>query len=166
MLLEILGKVGFDWRAALFQFINFMVVFWILKKFAFGPVMNAIDKRNKLMKEGVESAEKAKTELKMSERKAQEIVDEAKVEANKVVSAAQDHADAAAERSREKAKKEIEALVAQAKQNIEADKAEMKDEIRRETVTLIVSAVEKIVGDKLTDSKDKAYIEGILKTLE
>ena len=165
-ILDILGKLGFEWKAALFQLLNFLIVFWILKRFAFGPITKALDKRTKLMREGVENAEKANAELVMSKRKAQEMIDEAKVEANKVISASQAQADAAAEKSREKAKKEIELLVAQAKQNIEADKADMKDALRTETVHIVIAAVEKILSDKFDDKQDKTYIENILRSLK
>ena len=49
-LLETLGKVGFDWRMALFSFINFILVFWLLKKLFFKKILNIIEERQESIK--------------------------------------------------------------------------------------------------------------------
>lgn len=165
-LLENLGKIGFDYKQALFNLINFFILFLILKRFLFGPITKALNERHEKVKESVDNMQKAKTELQMAEKKAQDIVDGAKVEANKIVE--QGHVDAqdVADSMKSKAKKEIELLVAQAKKNIEIDKREMQDALRKETVELVVVAVEKILGEKMDGKKDEKYIQEILSTLK
>lgn len=164
-LLENLGKIGFDWRMALFSLINFFIVFLILKKMFFKPVTDAINGRQDKMREGIENMKKAKTELQMAEQKAQDMIDLAKVDANKIVEKASGDAQVAGERMKEKAKIEIESLVSQAKKNIEADRAEMKDTLRKETVDLIILTLEKVLSEKMDNKTDKKYIEDILSTL-
>src|SRR3989339_896403 len=165
-ILDTLGKIGFDWRAAVFSLLNFFVVYWLLKKYAFGPVVASIEKRNKLMKEGVDNAQQAKTELQMAERRAQELIDESKVQPNRIVEKSHDDAKALGEQLKDKAKKEIELLILQAKKNIDIDKKEMKETLRRETVELVVMAVEKIMIEKLDDKKDEKMIQDILSSLK
>lgn len=165
-ILETLGKIGFDWRAALFSLINFFIVYWLLKKYAFGPVVKNIDTRNKLLKDGVDNARKAETELRMAERRAQELIDDAKVEANKIVEVSHTEAKRVGEQVKAKAKEEIELLIAQAKKNIEIDKKDMKDTLRKETVQIVVLAVEKILSEKLDDKHDTKLIQDILSTLK
>lgn len=161
-ILETLGKIGFDWRMGLFNLINFFVIFLILKKFAFGPIMKVIDERQAKMKEGIDNFEKAKTELAMAERKAQDIIDEAKVEGNKVLQGAHDDAKEIAEDMKVKAKADIELLVTQAKKNIDIDRQEMRDSLRKETVELVVAAAGKVVGENLDEAKNEKYIQEIL----
>jgi F-type H+-transporting ATPase subunit b len=84
-LLEILGKIGFDWRMALFSLLNFLIIYYILKKFFFDMIVKSIDERQKKVKEGVENYEKAKTELGMAENNAKKIIDDAKKDANKLI---------------------------------------------------------------------------------
>jgi F0F1-type ATP synthase membrane subunit b/b' len=43
-ILGILGKIGFDWQVALANLVNFLIIFWILKKFAFKPVREILQK--------------------------------------------------------------------------------------------------------------------------
>jgi len=165
-LLDILGKIGFDWRMGLFNLLNFLFVFWLLKKFAFGPIMKIVNERQEKDKETVENYTKAKTDLQMAERRAQELIDESKVEANKIVEKSHDDAKALGEQMKDKAKKEIEMLIVQAKRNIDIDKKEMKETLRKETVELVVLAVEKIMTVRLDDKKDNQMIKEILSSLK
>jgi len=165
-ILTILGKIGFEWRMGLFNLINFLIVFWLLKKYAFGPVMKVVNERQAQAKDAVDNYTKSRTELQMAERKAQDIIDQSKVEANKLVEKSYEDAKAAGEQMKEKAKKEIEMLITQAKRNIDIDKKEMKESLRRETVELVVLAVEKILGSKLNDGADDKLIKDILSSLK
>ncbi len=165
-ILDTLGKVGFDWRMGLFNLVNFFLVLWILKKYLFGPMMETITERQKKMTKGMENFEQSKSELQMAEQKAQEIIDTAKVEKNKIVAEAHDEAKAQNEHMKTKAKAEIDTLIQQAKKNIAVDKAEMKDALRKETVELVVAATEKILGEKLDAKKDEAFIADTLKKMK
>ena len=164
-ILDTLGKVGFEWRMGLFNLINFFIVLFILKKFLFGPIVDTISERQKKMTEGMENFEKSKSELQMAKQKSQKIIDEAKVQGNKIVAGAHDDATATAATLKEKAKNEIDLLVQQAKKNIDSDKAEMKEELKKETLDLVLAVSEKILGEKMDGKKDEAYIKETLKTL-
>ncbi|MBT3817052.1 MAG: F0F1 ATP synthase subunit B [Candidatus Magasanikbacteria bacterium] len=165
-ILDTLGKVGFEWKMGLFNFLNFLVVFLILKKYAFKPITKVIAERQKKAEDTVENFQKAKSELQMAEQKAQTLIDEAKVEANRTIEKSHETAQAQAVDMKEKAKAEIESLIVQAKKNIAIDRLEMQDSLRTETVELVIKVVEKIVGNKLDNATDDAYIKDVLATLK
>jgi F-type H+-transporting ATPase subunit b len=165
-ILEILGRLGFDWKLALMNLVNVGILFVLLKRYLFRPVIAMIDERRRVIKDGVDNALQAKTELLMAERRAQELIDDAKVEANKIVEVSHNEAKRVGEQIKTKAKEEIELLIAQAKRNIEIDKKEMKDTLRKETVQIVVLAVEKILSEKLDGKRDTALIQDILSTLK
>lgn len=164
-ILETLGKVGFDWRMGLFSLINFVLVFWILKKLFFKKIVDTIDERQNTIQAGLENFEKSKTELGMATRKSEEIIDSAKKDANSILEKAHEQAKTQGEQMKEKTRQEVESLVVQAKKNIEAQKQEMKEELHTETVQLVIAIAEKILGEKMDGEKDKKYINDILKTL-
>jgi F-type H+-transporting ATPase subunit b len=166
MILDTLGKVGFDWKMALFNFVNFLIVFAILKKYAFGPITKIIEERQKKVKDSVDNIQKAKTQLLMAESRAQELLDEAKAGANKVAEKAHEQGKVQMDKMKDKAKQEIALLVDQAKRNIEIDRKDMQENLRTETVELVLLAVEKIISEKLDDKKDEAYIKNILESLK
>jgi F-type H+-transporting ATPase subunit b len=161
-ILDTLGKIGFDWRMGLFNLINFFIVYLILKKYAFGPIMKIIDERQEKMTQGVQNYEKSKTEIQMAERRAQDIIDEAKSERNKALQLAHVDAQKLATDMKEKAKSEIELLVHQAKRNIEIDKQDMRDALRGETATLALQAAEKIIGENMDSKRNRKLVETYL----
>lgn len=158
-ILDILGKIGFDWRMALFNFINFMIIFWIIKRYVFDSTLRFIDERKKNAQETEENFQQSKTELAMAEHKAQGIIDDAKVEANKVVEASADEARAIADKMKDKAKSEIELLVAQAKKNIEIDRRDMQDKLKDETVDLVIKTAKAVLGNKIDSAVDEKIIK-------
>lgn len=165
-MLDILAKVGFDWHMALLNLINFLVIFYILKKFLFVPVSKKMAEREQIIKDGIENATQAKTELQMAEQKAQELIDTAKAESNKIIQASHEEAKQLGERMKAKAKEEIETIVEQAKKNIEIEKQEMRDVLRRETVELVILAVGKILGERMDKKGDEQFIQDILKKID
>jgi F0F1-type ATP synthase membrane subunit b/b' len=121
---------------------------------------------NKTQK-GITSKAKSTVEARaLSCKKFQEKIDEAKVEASKVIEKAHTEAEKLSLSMKEKAKKEIELLIDQAKRNIQIEKDEVMGEIKKETVNLIMASVEKILNEKLDSEKDKKLIEESLKGLQ
>jgi F0F1-type ATP synthase membrane subunit b/b' len=59
---EILGKIGFDWQVALANLVNFLIIVFLLKKFAFKPIAKIIQDRQNKINEGLENAKKAAEE--------------------------------------------------------------------------------------------------------
>lgn len=164
-ILETLGKVGFEWQMGLFNLINFLIIFFILKKYAFGPIQAVLRDREEKTKDAVENYQKSKSAVSMAEQKVQEIIDEAKVEANKLREQGTEDAKVIAERMKDKARKEIELLINQAKRNIEIDRADMQDKLRAETIALIGQAVERIIDEKMDPKKEEAYIQKIMASV-
>ncbi len=159
-----LGKIGFNWKMALFNLINFLILFFILKRYFFDAVLNNIEEREQRINKGVEDAKKAETELRMAKRKAQDIIDEAKVDANQIIEDAKEDAEAVAKDMKQEAKEEIDSLVSQAKRNIARDREEMKENLRRETISLAMEAAEKVVEKELDKEADEKFIKEMLAT--
>jgi len=156
-------SLGLNGQLFAFQLLNFAVVAVIIWFLILKPLTTKLEERKKMIDDSLDNAKKVETNLQMSEQKYQEKLDEAKVEANKLIELAHTEADGLAGTMKEKAKTEIETLIVHAKQNIQAEKEEVMDDIKKETVNLVVAAVEKIMSEKMTDEKDKTLIE---KTIE
>lgn len=92
-ILEILGKIGFDWQVALANLVNFLIIFMIVKHFAFKPLRKVLLKRKETIQQGVDNAKQAQSELLMANRKAEEIEKEARFEAHTIVSDARSKTD-------------------------------------------------------------------------
>jgi F-type H+-transporting ATPase subunit b len=165
-ILENLGKIGFEWKMALFNLVNFLILFALLKKFFFTRIVDTINKRQKMAKDGVENFQKSESELHMAQQKAQTLIDEGKVAANKLIEKASLDAKATADKLKEKATGDIELLVAQAKKNIDIDKKDMQESLRKETVALVAAATAVVLKEVVTEEVDAKFIESKIKEVK
>ena len=87
-ILEILGNIGFDWRIAFANLVNFLIIFYLLKRYAFGPIGRILDERRRKIEEGLEHAREAETNLMMAKEErardeAAQILNKAALDAEK-----------------------------------------------------------------------------------
>src|SRR3990167_7541606 len=116
----VLASLCINGTLFVFQLINFAVVAVVLWYLILKPLTKKMSERQKMIDDSIDNAKKIETNLGMSERKYQEKIDQAKVDANKFIAKAREEALAAAEITKEKTKKEIEQLVDSARKNIKA----------------------------------------------
>lgn len=160
-----LAALGLNGTAIIFQLINFALVAAIIWFLILKPLTKKMTERQKIIEESLERAKKIEDNLRVSEQKYQERVDEAKVEANKIASAATREAEALTQTIKQKARAEIETLVAQTKQTIAAERASLTQELKARTAELVIATAEKLLKEKITSEKDKALIAANIKNL-
>ncbi|MBH41712.1 MAG: ATP synthase F0 subunit B [Candidatus Magasanikbacteria bacterium] len=165
-IIDTLAKVGFDWRMGLFNLINFFIVFLLIKRFIFPPLLRVIDERKKMIQEGLDNFTQSKTVMEVAEQKAKEIISQAKKEGNIIVEKSHDEAKTVAETMRNKAKEDVEKLVFEAKTHIKQEKKQMKEEIRAEAVSLVVEVAKKLLGNEMDSKKSTKNIADIIKSIQ
>jgi F-type H+-transporting ATPase subunit b len=163
-LLKILGNVGFDWRVALFNFINFLIVFWLVKRFVFRPIKNILDERQKKINDGLEDAKKAKTSLMMAEEKSDEIVSKAKLDGNEIISLAHDQEKAIIDQARTKAEAEAVNVRKKAESLILQEKKKAETEVREGAADLIVDGIKKVLAEEIDRKKSEQIIKDLAKS--
>ena len=160
---ELFPKLGIDWRLLIAQLINFLILLFVLRRFAYKPLLKLLDERKQKIADGLANAQKAKSNLEEAEKERQEIISTAKKGASEIISLA----EAAAQKNREETLKEaktgVEKIIAEARKQIESEKNKMIGEIKSEITELVILAAEKTASIKLDDKKDKELIEKIIK---
>jgi len=159
-------SLGLNGQLFAFQLLNFAVVAVIIWFMILKPLTSKLEERKKLIDESIDNAKEVETNVKMSEQKFQEKIDEAKIESNKIVEKAHTEALEMGEKMKDKAKVDIELLIAQAKKNIKIEKDEALDQVRKEAANLVAMATEKILNQKVDSNSDKKLIEESLKGLK
>ncbi|MEK7680612.1 MAG: F0F1 ATP synthase subunit B [Patescibacteria group bacterium] len=162
----VLASLGINGTLFIFQLINFIAVALILWFLILKPLTKKMAERQKMIDASIENSRKVETNLMMSERKFQERVDDAKVEANKITEKAQQEAVKLGDDMKVKAKEDIELLVEQARKNIKAERDESINEVREQAANLVVMATEKILSSKLDSTKDKKIIEEAVESMK
>lgn len=160
---ELLSKLGIDWKLLIAQIVNFLVLLFVLYKFAYGPVLAMLDKRQKKIEKGLKDADEAHKKLAESEEKQKEILRKARTEAKDIVEKAHIQAEKSKSEIAGEAKKQSEKIIANAKDQIEQEKNKMITEVKSEIGSLVVAAAEKIIGEKIDGKKDKDLIEEAIK---
>lgn len=160
---ELLTKLGIDWKLLIAQVVNFLILLFVLWKFAYGPVLAMLEKRQKKIEKGLTDADEAHKKLAESEEKQQEILRKARTEAKDIVEKAHDQAEKAKSEIAAESKAQAEKIIAGAKAEIEQEKQKTIAEIKAEIGGLVALAAEKIIDEKLDASKDKKLIEDSLK---
>lgn len=160
------ASLGINGQLFVFQLLNFAIVAAILWFLILKPLTKKLEERKKIINDSLDKAQEVETNLMMSQQKFQEKIDEAKVEANKIIEKAYEDSEKLGQEMKVKAKKEIELLVDQAKRNIQIEKEETIQGLKNETVNLIMAVVEKVLNEKITDKKDRELIEDSLKNIK
>lgn len=160
-LLNILGKVGFDWQVALANLFNFLIIFFILKKFAFGPIGKLIKERQDAISKGLSDADKNKKLLDNTQKEYEKVLLAARSEANQLIVDAKKDAQDKKDQLLEQARKEVAIVLDSGKKALEVEKVKIVEEARKEIVDIVMRVSEKVLGEKV----DANYNSKIVKEL-
>ncbi|MEK7537956.1 MAG: F0F1 ATP synthase subunit B, partial [Patescibacteria group bacterium] len=75
---ELVSKLGIDWKLLLANTLTFFLVLWILRRFAYRPIMDVLDRRQKTIGEGLDAAKRSTDELAAIKRDKEQVLKEAK----------------------------------------------------------------------------------------
>ncbi len=158
-----IAALGFDVRAFLIQLITFLFVFYILKRFVFGIIVDLLEKRRKTIEEGVKLTTEMKLEKEKLDTEVQNIRVEARKHADEILSEAQARASSIIKEAENSAQSKIEMLVAQAHQKLERETEQAKRAVEKEAINLVVRATEMILKEKIDPKKDAELINSAIK---
>ena len=157
------AALGFDPKAFLIQLITFLLVFYILKRYVFGRVVDLLEKRRETIEDGVRLTTEIKAEREKLTAEVIEAHKQARKDAEKLISETNDQAAFMLKDAEELAKAKVDKMLADAKKKIieETDKA--RRSLERETVELVIQATEAVSREKLDAKKDASLIASALK---
>ncbi|MEO8205190.1 MAG: F0F1 ATP synthase subunit B [Chthoniobacterales bacterium] len=157
--------LGINWEELIAQVVVFGLVYFILNKFAFGPIIKMLEDRRQRIEEGQVNAEKIKKQLAESELRYQEVLRKANSEAQKLLEDAREITESQTQKQLQQAIKDAEAIIVKANQSIEQERNKMVDEVKKEMVGLVVDTTAKVVGKILTPEDQKRLSEDTTKAM-
>ena len=146
--------------------LTFLILVSLLTKFAWRPLLQALDRRQNLIKDSLDKADQARIELERINSEAAKILDSARVEADAIVSKGRLAGERLREELKEQAREESATLVKKAERQIELETARALQQIRQETVDLSLSIASKVIGRNLSKDDNERLIEDALKQIE
>ena len=158
-----IGALGINGQAFLIQLVTFALAYFILRKYAFGPILKILSERRTTIEQGVQLGEDMKKEREALSEQVSKELHAARAKADGILAEAQDAARAAAKEADEKAHAKADGIIADAHARTEQDAKRVRRELEKELVGLISDATEVIIDEKIDTKKDAALIDRALK---
>jgi F-type H+-transporting ATPase subunit b len=146
--------------------IVFGITFYVLKRIAFGPIQQAIDKRRDRIREALDAADQARIASEELVAQQREALAAARVQAEEMLTDARRVADDQQRRLREELDAERQRRIEETRRDVEAETARAIGQIRSEVASLALEATEKVAGKVLTEDDQRRLIEEAIDELD
>ncbi len=146
--------------------VTFLVLLLLLRKFAWGPLLAALERREQLIAGAVEDARKAKEDLERVQHDAAQVLAQARRDAEGVVSRARADAERFRGEMQQKAQDEAAGIVRNAERRIQQETAKAVQQLRREAVDLSVDIAEKILRRSVSAEDHRHLIDEVVQKLD
>jgi F-type H+-transporting ATPase subunit b len=145
---------------------TFLVLLVLLAKFAWRPLLDALEKRQEDIRTSLAQADKAKQELERLQAESARILADARVEADAIISRTRVDASRVAEEMKVKARGDAEHIVRNAERQIELETSRALERIRHEAIDLSVAIASKLLRRNLTKEDNERLIAETFKEIE
>lgn len=159
ILRETAETFGWNWKLFLSQIISFCIVAFLLRRFAYKPIVAVLEDRRRKIEEGQLNAEKIRKQLAESEKRYQEIISKANDDAQKMIDEARQSAGQLSERKQQEAIAAAEQIIAKAKEAAALEHDRQMQALKREIGHLVVETTAKVTGKVLTPEDQKRLQE-------
>ena len=147
--------------------LSFLIVIFILKKFAWKPILNGLKEREKSIDEALNAAEKAREEMKNLKSDNEKLLQEAKEERDNILRDARKVKDSIILEAKEKAQVEANRIVEGAMVTIENEKNAAVHELKNQIATLSIEIATKILKEELkVKGKQKELIDKLVSEIK
>ena len=146
--------------------ITFLLVLFLLSKFAWKPLLKVLQEREDEIKSSLKDAEVAKTELEKVNLESEKILNNARAEARKIQAESKSVSEKQRDEIIHKAKEEAKKIVVNAESQIKMEKDLAIKQIQEKVIELTFSISEKVIKKNLTSDDNKKIIKDSLKSLE
>lgn len=146
--------------------LTFLVLLFLLAKFAWGPLLKALEERQETIRKSLDDADQATQDLKRLHQESAQIIAAARADAQSIVAKSRVAAETVREDLKQKAKEEADALVRGAQRQIQLETARAVQQIRHEVVDLSLAVASKLIKKNLTQEDNDALIQDSLTQID
>jgi len=158
---------AFGWTPQMFfsQVISFVIVAFLLWRFAYKPILAVLEERRRTIEEGQLNADKIKKELAEAEKRYQEIVAKGNADAQKMIDEARESAAHLSERKQQEAIAAAEQIITKAREAAAIEHERTMESLKRELGRLVVDTTAKVTGKVLTSEDQRRLQEEAARQL-
>ena len=157
-ILSILGSVGFNWHVALANFINFLIILFLLNKFFFGKIGKTIKTRQEIIERGISQASDAEKALTSAEEQKKVIIKSAQKEGTEIIEQAEKNAESLAQTIIASAEQEAQMKLDLLAQKEAKLRVSLEKEIAVEIPHIVARLYAKTLKEEMTQKENDALI--------
>ena len=146
--------------------VSFAITFFVLKRYAFGPIQKIIDERRQRIRESIEEADRAREEARKLLEQHRELIGQARGQAEQILADARRVADAQRERVKEEVEADRERRLEETRRQIGAETERALQQIRAEVADLALVAAEKVTAGALDAKAHRRLIDDAVRDLD
>lgn len=155
--------LGIDGKTLTFQFITFLLVFLVLRKFAVKPIVALLDKRHRTIDDGVRMGLAMEKQKAKFDKELDGLMREARHEADQIIARANKEARQIQRDAEQEAKKKVNALFVDSEERLAEEKIQAKKNLEKELIKMVSDVTEAIVGEKVDATRDAELVKKAMK---
>jgi len=145
----------------------FLIVFFVLRKFAWGPILNSLDQREKNIAGSLETAERVKREMAQLKNENEQLMAQAREERSAMLKEARETKDRIVAEAKEQAKVEANKIIIDAQHQINAQKMAALTDVKNQVGKMVVEVTEKVLRRQLaTKDAQEQHIQGLIEDIK
>jgi F-type H+-transporting ATPase subunit b len=149
------------------QTIIFVILIFLLRKFAWSPILKAVNDREQGIKDALDSAEAAKKEMQSLQADNEKIMKEARAERDSLLKEARGLKNSMISQAKDEAKSEAQKIIESANEAILNEKNAAVSDIKKQVASLSIEIAEKLLKEKLSDdNKQMKIVEDLIKDVK
>lgn len=164
--MELLTKLGIDWKILGAQIINFLILAFVLYKFVYHPVLDMLEKRSKTIESGLSAAKKSEERLAEIERLAQQRMSETQREIGALLEKSRADAEFMKKDILATAQTQADDLVTRTRLQIAEEKEKLLAEVKAEVTTLIVKLTGKLLDREFAAPDQKRLTDALTNEMK
>lgn len=153
--------LGINWGLLIAQIFNVVVLWWLLSRFLYRPVLNMLNERTNRIQESLSQTEQVKTQLARAQQDYEAEVARGRQEAAGIVAQAQERAKSQEAEILAQARIEADRIRAEARQQSLQERDQLLRDIKGQMADLITATAEKVIGAELRTNHDKLIDESL-----
>ena len=158
-----IGALGISPGAFVIQLISFVIVFLLLKKFAFKPIVRLLEERRKVIDDGVKMGQKLENERAKLDAEVVKVMRDARTEADKIIGNGQKEAREIIRDAEKVGARKVDTMLTDAEARIAEETEQSKRKLEKEIIGMVSEATEAIIEEKVDLTKDANLIDKVLK---
>lgn len=165
-IMEVLGKFGINPILLFAQIVNFLIILYIVKRFALKPIMAMLKNREKTIRDGLKEAEEARKLLAETAEKEKQVLKKAQTEARLLLDETKKQAGDLLKQSETRTKSQVDKMLVEARQQISFETKEAEKRLAAHVSELAIEFLEKSTSELFDEEEQNLVMQKAVKNLK